>query len=58
MDKNTKVILEMIDADHLSKVQQKINQWITIEHLHSYKISHLRDNMLLVEYVVYKSEDV
>ncbi|MCB1712315.1 MAG: hypothetical protein KDH96_07525 [Candidatus Riesia sp.] len=58
MDKNTKVILEMFDADKLTKIQQKINQWITIGHLHSYKISHMRDNMLLIEYVVYKSEDM
>ena len=56
MDNNVKVILEMVSTEHLSKIQQKINQWITIGHIKSWKITPVNSELVLVEYIVLKSE--
>jgi hypothetical protein len=52
-----RVDFELVDFNSLSKVQAKINQWITKGELASYKWTAMPDGKLLFEYCRVKSTE-
>lgn len=50
-----RVDFELVDINSLTKVQAKINQWITKGELASYKWTALPDGKLMFEYCRKKS---
>ena len=57
--KDYRVDIEVIlatDTKAIVQLQAKINQWITIGHIKSWKITPVNSELVLVEYIVLKSE--
>jgi hypothetical protein len=50
-----RVDFELVDVNSLSKIQAKINQWITKGELASYKWTAMPDGKILFEYCRTKS---